>query len=169
MSWCPSWLNFQPEPEYRPYELCPLVSTSGDMSGYNAFLYSPKSSLQANDGAGTSAWCRPIINTHLFFHSDFRGRVMSVKHSKKNDMLPTCCTDCHQQTSLVMTTPNWVHHTRQDKYFPRLYFRTVINFVLNSSSRVLSWRFCHIRTPSEPCNFSHEPQILPSENVDPHL
>ncbi|KAK2829016.1 hypothetical protein Q7C36_017006 [Tachysurus vachellii] len=29
-----------------------------------------------------------------------RGRVMSVKDSKKNNMLPTCCTDCHQQTSL---------------------------------------------------------------------
>ncbi|XP_060757066.1 transmembrane channel-like protein 5 [Neoarius graeffei] len=29
-----------------------------------------------------------------------RGRVMSVKQLKKSDMLPTCCTDCHQQTSL---------------------------------------------------------------------
>ncbi|KAI5097798.1 transmembrane channel-like protein 5 isoform X1 [Silurus meridionalis] len=29
-----------------------------------------------------------------------RGRVVSVKHSKKRDLLPTCCTDCHQQTSL---------------------------------------------------------------------
>ncbi|XP_053370217.1 transmembrane channel-like protein 5 [Clarias gariepinus] len=29
-----------------------------------------------------------------------RGRVMSFKHSKKKDLLPMCCTDCHQQTSL---------------------------------------------------------------------
>ncbi|XP_034165820.2 transmembrane channel-like protein 5 isoform X1 [Pangasianodon hypophthalmus] len=29
-----------------------------------------------------------------------RSRVMSLKHSKKNRTLPTCCTDCHQQTSL---------------------------------------------------------------------
>ncbi|GAA6075958.1 transmembrane channel-like protein 5 [Tachysurus ichikawai] len=35
-----------------------------------------------------------------------RGRVMSVKDSKKNNMLPTCCTDCHQQTSLVIRTLN---------------------------------------------------------------
>ncbi|KAI5623070.1 transmembrane channel-like protein 5 isoform X1, partial [Silurus asotus] len=29
-----------------------------------------------------------------------RGRVVSVKHSKKRNLLPTCCSDCHQQTSL---------------------------------------------------------------------
>lgn len=122
MSWCLSSSISQPEPESRRYELCPWLSMSGDMSGNNTSLYSLKNSLCVNNQA-SSAVRRHLITKHSLFiiifylftvtltHLPliFRGRVMSVKHSKKTDMLPMCCTDCHQQTSLVMKT--WAHHT----------------------------------------------------------
>lgn len=50
----------------------------------------------------TRARIQAIRALPMTFHERryVRGRVMSVKHSKKTDMLPMCCTDCHQQTSL---------------------------------------------------------------------
>lgn len=54
MSWCLSLLSSQPEPECRLYELCPLVSMSGDMSGDNTFLYSFRNSLHVNDWTSSS-------------------------------------------------------------------------------------------------------------------
>ncbi|KAK3552740.1 hypothetical protein QTP86_022150 [Hemibagrus guttatus] len=49
----------------------------------------------------TRARIQAIRALPMSFHERryVRGRVMSVKHAKKN-LLPTCCTDCHQQTSL---------------------------------------------------------------------
>lgn len=49
----------------------------------------------------TTARIKAIRSLPMSFHERryIRGRVMSAKHSK-NNTLPTCCTDCHQQTSL---------------------------------------------------------------------